>query len=678
VRRISLFVAATVAMLASLIAVAPPAHADGFTVNSTSDAKDANPGDKKCATSTGSCTLRAAVMEANTKSSTAHTTITLPSGTYTLTISGSGEDAAATGDLDLKNDLNIIAKTGTATIQAGSGFGDRIFDIPSGLSPAPPIELHELIITKGVAPAGENGGGIRDLGAASLQLTNMTFSNNSAGGSGGGIYVATAAGNTFTTNVVSATGNSAGGNGGAIDIEGATTAALQRITASGNNAANGGGLSAYVAAGATGVGTFGFTNTFDNNTATSIGGGLYLGRTSGINLTVSNNHANFGGGIGLVAAGKPSSISGRNDIFGNTATTAGGGLYTSACGTSCGLVYNTNIHDNAAPDGAGAYINDGLTLTNMSVFLNTATGSTYGGGLYHAGSQKLTMTNVTVDSNTNTKGSSLGSAVIIASTATDTMTDLTIAKNSGATANGIAVLTSATAATVKNTIVTSSGRNCTGSITSLGYNIDTGDTCNFHASGDMKNQDARLAPFTAHDNGGFTATVLPNPLSVAIDAGTNTGCPLTDARVVQRPFGGKCDIGAVEFSSLEGNSNIQTLNLTGSPNPVAKGAQETYTLTVLNSGPQPSHRTVLTDQLPASVTYKSCSATGSGVCAHVGNRVTVTWDSLAIDQSTTVTIVATVNSDTTATQIVNSPHAYSDNPDNYPTSNSASCTVQIS
>ena len=55
-------------------------------------------------------------------------TIVLPSGTYTLTIAGTGENGGAMGDLDIKGDLTITgAATGT-TIVDGAEI-DRIFEI---------------------------------------------------------------------------------------------------------------------------------------------------------------------------------------------------------------------------------------------------------------------------------------------------------------------------------------------------------------------------------------------------------------------------------------------------------------------------------------------------------------------------------------------------------------------
>ena len=48
-----------------------------FTVDSTADSHDATPGDGTCADSSGRCTLRAAIEEANAAASA--DTITLPS-----------------------------------------------------------------------------------------------------------------------------------------------------------------------------------------------------------------------------------------------------------------------------------------------------------------------------------------------------------------------------------------------------------------------------------------------------------------------------------------------------------------------------------------------------------------------------------------------------------------------
>src|SRR5438067_10897833 len=103
-------IAAVALVLAAAIAFGSlssprPARATPFLVNSTDDATDAVPGDGICATLTGVCTLRAAIMEANMLPGT--DTITLPGGTYTLSLVGRREDFAATGDLDVRDSLVI-------------------------------------------------------------------------------------------------------------------------------------------------------------------------------------------------------------------------------------------------------------------------------------------------------------------------------------------------------------------------------------------------------------------------------------------------------------------------------------------------------------------------------------------------------------------------------------------
>src|SRR5215211_81227 len=84
----------------------PAAAAENFVVNSMADLADANPGDGLCKTGiTGDCTLRAAIQEANELAGA--DTVSIPAGTYALTIEGAGEDAAASGDLDITEALTI-------------------------------------------------------------------------------------------------------------------------------------------------------------------------------------------------------------------------------------------------------------------------------------------------------------------------------------------------------------------------------------------------------------------------------------------------------------------------------------------------------------------------------------------------------------------------------------------
>src|SRR5437899_12921418 len=75
----------------------------------------------------GVLSLREAVLAANTSVGVPDT-INLPAGTYTLTLTGAAEDATATGDLDLWDDVTIQG-AGTGTTIVDGNATDRVFDV---------------------------------------------------------------------------------------------------------------------------------------------------------------------------------------------------------------------------------------------------------------------------------------------------------------------------------------------------------------------------------------------------------------------------------------------------------------------------------------------------------------------------------------------------------------------
>jgi CSLREA domain-containing protein len=210
-----------------------PVHAVSFQVDSTADAVDATIGDGICATAAGKCSLRAAIQEVNVTPDKDNT-ITLPPGTYSLTQTGAGEDAATTGDLDMVNDL-VLMGTGSGEVII-SGRGDRVFDI---LAPAT-VTISGVIIENGDAHNGTGqpdvGGGIRNAGTLTLTsvaitsnmaldggglanvdsgsatLTNVTISGNLASRDGGGIANSSKNGSLSLLNVTVST-NSSGSQG---------------------------------------------------------------------------------------------------------------------------------------------------------------------------------------------------------------------------------------------------------------------------------------------------------------------------------------------------------------------------------------------------------------------------------------------------------------------------------
>ena len=149
-----LFVCVTT-VLGSIAPPTPRVQAAGFTVNSTTDAVDATPGDGTCATAIGECTLRAAVMEANALGG-AHT-INLPAGTYFITIPRSlSSNDDSTGDLDIRSlEITIAGASATSTVIDGS-LTDRVF---RGQTPSS-LHLQSLTIQNGHAANGEDGGAV--------------------------------------------------------------------------------------------------------------------------------------------------------------------------------------------------------------------------------------------------------------------------------------------------------------------------------------------------------------------------------------------------------------------------------------------------------------------------------------------------------------------------------------
>jgi hypothetical protein len=92
--------------LVILLASAHPAFATTFDVDRIDDSPLAAA--QACTAAANDCTLRGAVIKANANGGA--DTITLQGLTSTLSISGAGEDAAATGDLDITDSVTIMER----------------------------------------------------------------------------------------------------------------------------------------------------------------------------------------------------------------------------------------------------------------------------------------------------------------------------------------------------------------------------------------------------------------------------------------------------------------------------------------------------------------------------------------------------------------------------------------
>jgi CSLREA domain-containing protein len=143
---------------------------NSLQVTSMTDAPDRAVGDDVCASAAGECTLRAAVQEANARSGGAR--IELGSAQrYVLGVAGTGEDAAATGDLDITNKVDIEGHGSTID----GGQIDRVLHVTTAGS----LSIHGVTITGGLA---DFGGGVRIDAGGSASVSASSISGNEANG----------------------------------------------------------------------------------------------------------------------------------------------------------------------------------------------------------------------------------------------------------------------------------------------------------------------------------------------------------------------------------------------------------------------------------------------------------------------------------------------------------------
>ena len=402
----------------------------------------------------------------------------------------------------------------------------------------------------------------------------------------------------------------------------------------------------------------------------------------------------------------------NSTVYGNTATVPQfrngvGGIFNQ--GGSLTLVDSTvrvNSASATAPfdTAVGGIMNlccaSSVTLTNSTVSGNSGSSPSdaFGGILNSAPGSVLTLTNSTVSGNSASApgGPTAFSAAvggISNSGGTLTLTSSTISHNSVSEPNGgftppVAGVSDffGGTLTIANSLIAlqSGGPNCYGPNSDAGYNLDDGTSCGFSAvNHSLSSTDPLLDPAGLKDNGGATQTIALGPGSPAIDAipsGIN-GCGttiMTDQRGVSRPQGAGCDFGAFEFVPPGADLSITK---SGSPSPVVSGDRLTYTLIVMNNGPQNATSVTVSDPLPNSVHFVSV-ASSQGSCtrstttkpAPKGGRVNCNLGDLANGTGASITIVATT---TTPGTLTNTATVSGNETDPTPLNNSATATTTV-
>jgi CSLREA domain-containing protein len=376
-------------VLALLVAaLGSAAQAATFTVNSTADAVDAHPGDGVCATAIHVCTLRAAIQEANALAGV--DIITVPAGTFTLTLAGVDEDGAATGDLDITDDLTLTGAGAAQTIIDGGGI-DRVLEIFGAAANSPHVDIAKVTIANGaVQGAVLDGGGIWNSGT--LTLTDSTLSDNTAGDGGSGSN-----GGPNSSGGIGQAGGSGGGlyNSGTLTL---TNSILRRNTGGTGGTGGDGGPG-----GAGGPG--------------GPGGGIYNSGTLTVtNSTLSQNTGGPGGpggtGIGpgepgdLPTLGGPGGPAGSGGGIANSGTlTVTNSTFSQNTGGTGGLPgFRPGFFGGPGGDGGSIWNKGSLTVTNSILSDNAAgTGGILGGrggsggGIWN--SDTLTVSNTTLSHN---------------------------------------------------------------------------------------------------------------------------------------------------------------------------------------------------------------------------------------------------------------------------------------
>ncbi len=512
---------------ALFLAASESAYAADFTVTKTADTADG--------TCDADCSLREAISAANAAAGA--DTITLPAGTYTLSIAGTGDDVNATGDLDATETVAING-TGSASTIIDGGDIDRVFNTISGTTD---LTLNGVTVQNGDAGL-EDGGGVLASGAltvnnstltsneadqgagivgSAVTLTNSHVDGNVGADQGAGIWACCGAATFTITN--STVDNNVGGDQGAgvFHCCGDFTLTITRSSVSGNQGNDqGGGVFFCCGDAATNITIV--DSHIDNNVATDQGGGLFYCCGSDIDPAVD-------------------SITISNSTFnGNTAAGDGGGIFicceaTNGTNTS---ITGTTIANNTITlgDGGGIFTDGAVTIVNTTIHGNTAAES--GGGI-SCGGGTLSLTNVTITGNT---AQSLDTGGGISCSEFDALNTIIAGNTDGGTAP-----------------------DCDGDLNSLGNNLiqdTTGCTIGGDTTGNITGVDPQLGALAA--NGGLTQTRAVVPGTPPHNAGRNAGCPATDQRGVARPQEGTCEIGAYEYQVVTPTPSVAATP-TGAP-----------------------------------------------------------------------------------------------------------------
>jgi predicted outer membrane repeat protein len=466
------------------------------------------------------------------------------------------------------------AQAGAKNVVFEGAAAGGLISIPTGPgSLTLPMINDDVTITGPVILDGAGEKRIFSVAASgTLTLEGLTIQNGYTAGGGGAILGNQ--GGTINILFSSFLGNQADNDGGAINTSGDLSIVASNFA--GNDAGRDGGA-LYQASSYRSLDIS--LSTFNGNSAVKAGGALYLNTdnaeisdtTFNGNIELDDNPDNDTHGGGAIYLDGAELTIERSVFNGNLALDGNGGAIATSLDIDLSIhdsSFNGNITGEPGSAHLGGAIYNMETLTiRGATFLNNLSPDGDGGAIFNDKGGQLEAANSTFSANgaPNGDGGALfngntqqGSTIASQVTFWNVTLYANYAGNDGSTffnQNG-----NHTTALGNTIIDDASGPvdNCNRSLTTLGYNLDTGSSCGLTGDGDISNGDPDLE-FLAFNGGPLASlfTHLPGESSAAIDAGDNAICssPAVDNEDQTgglRPKDGDangvptCDIGAVE------------------------------------------------------------------------------------------------------------------------------------
>jgi hypothetical protein len=447
----------------------------------------------------------------------------LPSGSQTITLTG--------GPLSITKAVAVNGPGAALLTINGNNTGRDIIvghDYSQNLSLQ--VSISGLTITGGSAvSSGSNyGGGLLNFGT--LNVSNSTFTGNTAGSSGGGgIYNDGSL--TVTNCVFSSNSVTSGGQGAGIQVTSSASLTVSGSTFTGNTAPNGGEGGGIANSGTTNVSA----STFNNNSVGSNGGAIHNSSSGTLTVTTST--------------------------FTNAVCVSDGGGFDNdgkATVTYCTFANNSVGSEGGAIDDHGT-----LTVSNSTFFGNTSVSR--GGALNCEGAS--TITNCTITGNRVSSSSGNGGGIYTTAQAK--------VYNTIVTGNFRGPSPGTTASDIVGTADSSSADNLIGVGGAGGM-----------SNGSQGNQVGVTNPGLGAlaNNGGPTQTMALLSGSPAIDRGSNAFVTVatTDQRGLTRIVNGIVDIGAYEVQAPSAPT-ASTFAVAGFPTSIQAGSAGAFTVTARDS-----------------------------------------------------------------------------------------------